>query len=70
MCSVLHAQALETVVSEAERLLDQVSSESSTPSEALSGFKATADGIEQQLIVFKQLFDVPDLPRKAPGGPR
>ena len=56
-------QALETVVSETEKLLEQVGADASA-SNTLSGIKSTADGIEQQLIVFRQLFDVPDLPKR------
>ena len=54
------AQALETVVTEAERLLQQVNADTGEASESLTGFKATADGIEQQLIVFRQLLDLGD----------
>ena len=54
------AQSLETVVMEAEKLLQQVNAETGEPSESITGFKATADGIEQQLIVFRQLLDISD----------
>ena len=55
------AQALQTVVTEAERLLELAKpTPDDMPDMAASNVKSTADGIEQQLTVFRSLFDVPD----------
>ena len=48
-------------MTEAERLLELAKpTPADMPDVAASNIKSTADGIEQQLTVFKSLFDVPD----------